>query len=192
MNRLLKKIINELSKIEDIKAIILYGSLARDEGTSRSDIDLFILASDRSKIKEIEEKVIELENITGRTIQPTIRAIKDLQKTDTGLLQNIFQEGRALYLKETTEIPSAILLEQKPHLIYSFQLNNLNQNKKAQFNSGFYGRAKDKYQYSGFLSEIGGQKLASGCVIIPHTEKLKLEKQFRKYKISFKQIKVWK
>jgi predicted nucleotidyltransferase len=192
MNRILKKITRELAKIEDVKAIVLYGSFARKENISRSDIDLFILTTDKSTIKQVQEKIIELENTTGRTIQPTVRTIKELQKTDTGLLLNIFQEGKVLYLKEATEIPSAILLEQKPFLIYSFQLNKLNQKQKAQFNSNFYGRTKDKYQYTGFLNEINGQKLSSGCVIIPHTKKSKIEKFFRKFKIDFKQVKVWK
>lgn len=192
MNRTLKKITGELAKIDDVKAVVLYGSFARKEDTSRSDMDLFILTTSKNTLREIQDKVIELEKRTGQIIQPTVRTIEDLQKTDTGLLQNIFQEGKVLYLKEAPELPSAILLEQKPHLIYSFQLNNLDQNEKAQFNSSFYGRVKDKYQYSGFLNEVKGQKLASGCVMIPHTEKSKIEKFFHKFKIKFKQVKVWK
>ena len=192
MNRVLKKIIDELSTVEDVKAIVLYGSFARKEGTSRSDIDLFILTTSKSTIKEIQEKVIKLESATGRTIQPTIRTIKELQKTDTGLLQNIFQEGKTLYLKGVAEIPSAVLLAQKPYLLYSFQLNKLNQNEKAHFNSSFYGRAKKKYVYTGFLNEVNGQKISSGCVIVPHTKKSKIEKFFKKFKVKFMRVKVWK
>lgn len=192
MNKILKKITKELSAIEDVKAIILYGSLARKEYTSRSDIDLFILTTRKPTLKHVQDKIIELENTTGRSIQPTIRTIKELQKTDTGLLQNIFQEGKLLYLKEATEIPSAVLLEQKPYLIYSFQLNNLIQNEKARFNSSFYGRVKNKYKYTGLLNEINGQKLSPGCVIIPHAEKSKVERFFRGFKIKFNQLKIWK
>ncbi len=96
MKRILKKIAKELSKIEDVKAVILYGSLAREEFTSRSDVDLFILTTEDKIQKEIHDKVIELESEIGRNIQPTIRTIAELQKTDTGLLQNIFQEGKIL------------------------------------------------------------------------------------------------
>jgi len=90
MKRMLKKIAKELSKIEDVKAIFLYGSLARGEFTSRSDVDLFILTTEHKTQKEIQDKTIELESEIGRNIQPTIRTIVELQKTDTGLLQNIF------------------------------------------------------------------------------------------------------
>jgi len=192
MNRALKKITKKLSVIADVKAIILYGSYARGEYTSRSDIDLFIITSNKSAMGQIQDKIIELENTIDRNIQPTIRTIKELQKTDTGLLQNIFQEGKLLYLKESTEMPSAMLLAQKPYLIYSFHLSSLNQNTKAKFNNSFYGRVKNKYKYPGFLNGVNGQKISSGCVIVPHSKKAKVEKFFKKFKVKFKQIKVWK
>jgi len=192
MKRILKKIAKELSRIEDVKVVILYGSLARGEFTSRSDIDLFILTTDDKTQKEVEDKVIELESEIGKNIQPTIRTIAELQKTDTGLLQNIFQEGKALYLKEPSDIPSAILLQQKPFLIYSFQISSLPQKDKARFNRQIYEQTKKDYKYKGLLQEIGGQKLSAGCVMIPYEQKERIEKFFKKFKVKFEQVKVWK
>jgi len=92
--------------------------MARGEYTSRSDIDLLILTSDNSKQEEIQNIIIELESKTDCTVQPIIRTIDKLHNTDSGLLQNIFNEGKILYLKEPEEIPSALLLKQKPYVIY--------------------------------------------------------------------------
>jgi len=192
MKRILKKIAKELSKIEDVKAVILYGSLARGEFTSRSDVDLFILITEDKTQKEIHDKVIELESEIGRNIQPTIRTIAELQKTDTGLLQNIFQEGKILYLREPSDIPSAILLQQKPYLIYSFQINSLPQKDKVRFNRQLYEQTRKGYRYKGLLQEISGQKLSAGCVMIPYEQKEKIEKYFKKLKVKFEQLKVWK
>jgi predicted nucleotidyltransferase len=192
MKRILKKIAKELSQIEDVKAIILYGSLARGEFTSRSDIDLFILTTDDKTQKEVEDRVIEIETEIGRNIQPTIRTIMELQKTDTGLLQNIFQEGKILYLKEPSDIPSAILLQQKPYLIYSFQISSLPQKGKAKFNRQLYEQTKKDYKYKGLLQELGGQKLSAGCAMIPYEQKERIEKFFKKFKVKFEQLKVWK
>ena len=192
MKRILKKIAKKLCKIEDVKAVILYGSLARGELTSRSDIDLFILTTDDKTQKEVQDKVIELESEIGRNIQPTIRTITELQKTDTGLLQNIFQEGKILYLKEPSDIPSAILLKQKPYLIYSFQISSLAQKDKVRFNRQFYQQTRKEYKYKGFLQKIGGQKLSAGCIMIPYKQKEKIEKFFKKFKVKFEQLKVWK
>jgi predicted nucleotidyltransferase len=192
MKRILKKIAKELSKIEDVKAIILYGSLARGEFTSRSDVDLLILTTEYKTQKEIHDRVIELESEIGRNIQPTIRTLAELQKTDTGLLQNIFQEGKILYLREPSDIPSAILLQQKPYLIYSFQISSLLQKDKVRFNRQLYEQTRKGYNYKGLLQEIGGQKLSAGCVMMPYEQKEKIEKFFKKFKVKFEQLKVWK
>ena len=192
MKRILKKIIKKFSKINDVRTVILYGSFARGEYTSRSDIDLFILTTEEKTQKEIQDAVIRLETEIGRNIQPTIRTIDELQKTDTGLLQNIFQEGKILYLKESTEIPSALLLKQKPCLIYSFQISNLSQKEKAKFNRYFYEQRRKGYNYKGLLQEIGGERLSAGCVIVPYIQKEKIEKFFKKFKVKFEQLKVWK
>lgn len=192
MNRIFGKIVKTLSEINDVRAIILYGSFARNEGTSRSDIDLFVIMSKKNSFKEAQDKIISIETEIRRNIQPTIRTLKELEKTDSGLLQNIFQEGKILYLKEPTDIPSSMLLGQKPQLIYTFQIGNLNQNEKAKFNNEFYGRKKGKYSYRGILEELGGKKLAAGCIFVPHSEKQKIEKFFRKFKVHFNQLKVWK
>ena len=190
--RILKKIVKELSVIEDIKTIILYGSFARGEYTSRSDIDLFIITTEDKTRAEVQDKIIELESEIERNIQPTIRTINELQKTDAGLLQNIFQEGKVLYLREPQDIPSAVLLQQKPYLIYSFQISRLSQKEKARFNRQLYEQTRKEYKYKGLLQEIGGQKLSPGCIMAPHTEKSKIEKFFKKFKVKFEQLKVWK
>jgi len=190
-NMLRKKIVKELSKIEKVKAVILYGSFARREVTSRSDIDLFIIADERAK-EEIEERIILLETSTKRSIQPTIRTEKELKTTDTGLLQNIFHEGILLYMKEPVELSAVLLLKQKPYIIYTFQLNNLTQKNKTKFNRQLYEQKSGKYQYKGLLKTAGGEKLSDGCIIIPQSKKALIEKLLRTSQITFNFLNVWK
>ena len=192
MKRILKKITKGLSEIPDLKLVILYGSYARGENTSRSDIDLFILTTKIKTQEEIQNKVIGLESEVGRNIQPTIRTISELQKTDSGLLQNIFKEGKVLYLREPAEIPSALLLQQKPYIIYSFRISKLSQRDKVRFNRSLYEQKRKGYKYKGLLNELGGKKLSSGCVMIPNNQKEKIEKFFKKLNVEFEQLKVWK
>jgi len=192
MKRILKKITKELSEIPDLKLVILYGSYARGENTSRSDIDLFILTTKIKTQEEIQNRVIGLESEIGRNIQPTIRTISELQKTDSGLLQNIFKEGKVLYLKEPAEIPSAVLLQQKPYIIYSFRISKLSQRDKVRFNRSLYEQKRKGYKYKGLLDELGGKKLSSGCVMVPNNQKEKIEKFFKKLNVKFEQLKVWK
>jgi predicted nucleotidyltransferase len=192
MQQILKKITKDLSKIPDLKLVVLYGSYARGENTSRSDIDLFILTTKIKTQEEIQNKVIGLESEVGRNIQPTIRTISELQKTDSGLLQNIFKEGKVLYLREPAEIPSTLLLQQKPYIIYSFRISKLSQRDKVRFNRSLYEQKRKGYKYKGLLNELGGKKLSSGCVMVPNNQKEKIEKFFKKLNVKFEQLKVWK
>jgi predicted nucleotidyltransferase len=191
VNNILKKISGVLSKIEEVKVIILYGSLARGEFTSRSDIDLFIIVSKDEKDK-IEERIIELENQLKRSIQPTIRTEEQIRTTDSGLLQNIFQEGKILFLREYFDFPVSFLLEQRPFVIYRFDISNLKQNRKAQFNRELYGYRDKKYKYEGLIHKVEGSKLSSGCIIVPFDGKKIMEGVFKKHKITFEEVKVWK
>ncbi len=68
MQQILKKITKGLSEIPDLKLVVLYGSYARGENTSRSDIDLFILTTKIKTQEEIQNKVIGLESEVGRNI----------------------------------------------------------------------------------------------------------------------------
>lgn len=192
MQRILKKITKDLSEIPDLKLVVLYGSYARGENTSRSDIDLFILTTKIKTQEEIQNKVIGLESEVGRNIQPTIRTISELQKTDSGLLQNIFKEGKVLYLREPAEISSTLLLQQKPYIIYSFRISKLSQRDKVRFNRSLYEQKRKGYKYKGLLNELGGKKLSSGCVMVPNNQKEKIEKFFKKLNVKFEQLKVWK
>ena len=191
MKSIIKKITDTLSEIKEIKVIILYGSLARGESSSRSDIDLFIITSEDIKDK-VEGKVIELENKIHRSIQPTIRTEKQLSATDSGLLQNIFQEGKILFLREYFDFPVSFLLEQKPFIIYKLDISNLKQNRKAEFNKKLYGYRDKKYTYEGLIHKVSASKLSSGCIIVPFDNRKKVTEFFNKKKIKFEEIKVWK
>jgi len=190
--RIFKKIVRKLSRENEVKSIIVYGSFARGDYGPKSDIDLFIIIDNEEKKKELQDRIIELETEIGKSIQPTIRTKKEMRQTDFGLLQNVFREGKILYLKESLDISSSLLLREKPYIIYTFNLRELKQNEKARFNRVLYVRKKGKYSYKGLLEKIGGKKLTSGCVIIPYTKKENMEKLLNKFNIKYEAIIVWR
>lgn len=192
LKRILKRIVNELSVISDIKLIILYGSFARGDYGPKSDIDLLIITTKPKSLNEIQNKIIGIEEKIGKSIQPIIRTEKELKKTDIGLLQKLLQEGKLLYLKEPFEISASEITKQKPYVIYIFQLNSLNQKTKAKFNRELYTRTKKKHVYEGLLQKIGGQRFSPGCITIPFDKKNIIEKFFRRYKIKYEAKNVWK
>lgn len=191
LQRIFKQISRELSLISEIKLVILYGSYARGDFGPKSDLDLFILISKSDAVEKIHNAVIRIEEKIGKSIQPTIRTGEEFRKTDSGLMQNLLREGKILFLRDVYEISAVTLLKQKPFIIYSFRINSLSQKNKAKFNREFYSRTKTKYEYKGLLHKMGGEKLASGCVIIPFGKKNGMEKIFKKYKIKYEMKNIW-
>ena len=187
---LFRKIVTAFSGVQDLKAIILYGSFAREDYGPRSDIDLMFITKKEKTTEEIQDIIISLE--LGRSIQPIIRTEKELSETDSGLLQNLFLEGKILFLREPFDFDVSMLLHLKPFLVYTFDLGNLNQNTKAKFNRAFYSRRTANYNYPGVLTELKGEKLASGCVMVPFSEKRAIDKFLNSYKVKFNAVRVWK
>lgn len=191
LQRIFKQISRELSLISEIRLVILYGSYARGDFSPKSDLDLFILASKSNAVEKIHNAIIQIEDKIGKSIQPTIRTGEEFEKTDSGLLQNLLREGKILFLRGFYEISAVTLLKQKPFIIFSFRINSLSQKSKAKFNREFYSRTKNKYKYRGLLQKLGGEKLASGCIMIPFKEKNRIEKFFKKNKIEYEAKNIW-
>ena len=83
---MLKKIVKELSTINDIKLIILYGSFARGDYGPKSDLDLFILTTRQETMNSIQDKIIDIEEKIGKSIQPTVRTYYTCPLTHVFLL----------------------------------------------------------------------------------------------------------
>ena len=79
-DELIKGLLNIFA--DDIKAIILYGSVARNESTSESDIDIaIIMQHDMDDIKR--EKFIRWSADVGRILR-TFKIKKNVEVTDNG------------------------------------------------------------------------------------------------------------
>ena len=185
----LKKITDSLRSIAGVKAIVLYGSLARGDFGATSDVDILVI-TDNPKRRSAVVETLALLNL-DRRIQPTVRSEKELRKTDTGPVANILQEGKVIYLREALDVPVRTILDLRPYCIVIFELAGLRQNMKAKFNRAMYERSSGKYKYEGFLGEIGGRKLGRGCIMVPLTGRTRLQKFFKKYGIVWEDVRVW-
>ncbi len=117
VNNLLKSLFvkeKELLKVELEKiaqnfsgmahSVYLFGSVAREEETFQSDIDLLVVARDKQILNQTEEKALEMTDyLTGTTgITPTILVMtkEDFTgkyKSGDPLVKNVVVEGIILY-----------------------------------------------------------------------------------------------
>jgi len=164
LKRDLKRIVDSLKSLPGVKALVLYGSFARGDFGATSDVDVLIVIDSPKTRSAVLEALARLD--VDRRIQPTVRSEKELASTDTGLVANIFEEGKIIYLREPVDVPVTAILSLKPYCIITFELKGLRQNVKAKFNRVMYERSSGKYKYGGLLGELGGRRLGRGCMMV--------------------------
>lgn len=82
-------------KSEDIKKIILFGSVARGEDTEDSDIDILIIADNEEELEDyISEKVIDILLTKKQYISALIMSQNHFDKTKNfSFLRNVVEDG---------------------------------------------------------------------------------------------------
>lgn len=82
-----------------IGKILLFGSLAQNKASKKSDIDLAIFIKGR-KTRKIEDIIDELSFDStvkyGESIEPVIYSYKKYQKPDSPFLKEILQYGKTI------------------------------------------------------------------------------------------------
>ena len=184
-----------LQKIKDkneIKNIILFGSVTRDESSSSSDIDIFI---DLIKDKKSTEKEIK---IIGNKFYDSTRyknywaplgvnnkislIVGELDKWKE-LKPSIIANGITLYGKFKSDI--------KGELKVFFIWENVQPNSsRVLFNKQMFGYNQKNKFYLGLIQKYKGERLGKGCILVPIEQSNVFHNLFKKYKIAVKIKKV--
>lgn len=77
---MLRRLVNILRELAT--EIALYGSCARGEDTSASDMDLFVVSSEKEKVLEIIENYKFTKGFESIKIEPVILSALDLLKSE--------------------------------------------------------------------------------------------------------------
>ena len=186
---------------QEIKEIILFGSVARGDFTKTSDIDLFINVKNNKDIKKIEKTIQKTANEFEATATNTwhLRQINfpikpvvgDLNsKQWSALKREIISTGITIYGKYK-EIPGKL----KHQLLFSFNLKNLKPKDKVRFIRQLYGYKTKKgiktYIQKGLLQKEKAVKLNPSTILIPVEAHQIFYNFFKKFKIQHQIREVW-
>ena len=178
-------------ELEEINAIILYGSVAKGEATSKSDVDIFV----DTKSKKVETKIKKIVKDFYATREAAIFKVKGIDnelsvkvgelKKWKDLHQSIMGSGFILWGRyEWKEIPSAV----RHMLIFSWE--KIGKNRGAFLNR-LYGFSSKGKKHEGLLPKIEGRKLGKSSIIIPMKYKDDVIPLFKKYNVKVRQLEVF-
>jgi len=163
---------------EEIFDIVIYGSFVKGKYDFK-DIDLMILLIDLSLAKRLEiaqnlKSVLkkEIKNIDIKTMN-----LEEFFEESFLARQGILIEGISLIRGKTV----AELIGFKGFSIFTYNLKNLNHNKKIQFNYALSGRDK-----KGMMEILNGESLGRGVVQIPIDKSKEFEDFLNKWEINHK------
>jgi predicted nucleotidyltransferase len=184
-------LINKLGEdLEKIEQIILYGSIAKGEANTESDVDIFVNTADNLN-KKIEEVVEEFYHSREfllfklKNIEPKLSVkVGELKKWES-LQQSIINTGIILWGKSEVGLK---VTKTKPKLLFFWE--NIGTNRGAFLNKLYGYKLKGK-KYYGLISMVKGEKLGKSSILIPSQYKEKIWPLFKKYKVKVKQIKVF-
>jgi predicted nucleotidyltransferase len=180
-----------LPKIE-IKEIILFGSIARQESGKESDIDLFFNTEEEGE----EKKAIinrELERFYKSKIAEVwfLKGVKNIINVHIGnldewkLKRSIISDGVLLYGK----------YKETPKNLKSFVLFNIepikNITKRNKIIRKLFGRMEKNYIIQGLVQKFNGKKLSPSSFIIKQENSNEIIDFLGKEKISYKFFELW-
>lgn len=184
-----------------VNEIILYGSVAKKTNDDESDIDLFFNIKDKTKIKEIEEKLrnrlksFEVKAEKSWVLRGNVNPISFIvgildDPIWKGLKDEIASSGIILY-SNYKEMPG----KTRHYHLFTYSLNNLDRKKKMKIIRKLYGyqikKGKKLYVQKGIIDSINGQKLSSNSILIPIEDSLKIKKIFHENKVSYSVFEAW-
>lgn len=181
--------VKQISELEELISITLFGSVAKDEATEQSDIDFLIVVSNMKIEKNIITIANEISDKYNKKFQVIIKT-KKLEGLDSSMIEDISKDGVLLY-----GLPIKVKqkdLELEPYLLAIYSLAELPQSEKMKFKRAFFGsesvfKGKKKYRtvQEGLLKMCNGAKLGRGAIIFPSKHK-EIIRQLEYFKVKFK------
>lgn len=182
-------LIQKTKERSNIKNIILFGSVAREEASESSDVDIFIDVVKESQKLELElNKCLNnfLDSAKYRNYWKMLGIVNEV-KLKIGKLErwkelrpSIIANGITLYGKFKPEVK-----EGKHKTLFIWE-NVKPNSKRVLFNKQMLGYKQGNKFYNGLIQKYQGERLGKGCIIVPLEHSLIFHKLFKKYRISVK------
>ena len=186
-------LLNNLKNINNIERIVLYGSVAKEETSRDSDIDIFIEI--KKDTKKFEKDIKDIEKNFYQSRESTIFKSKKIDnmfsikigklKEWKELSRGIASTGIILYGPyETKELPSTI-----KHFIIIFW-NKIGKNRGSFLNKLYGVKIKQKY-YEGLIAKLNGKKIGKSCIMLPIQYKKDIFKLLKEHEVEAKNLEVF-
>jgi len=186
----LDKLVQAITSVEGVVAVILFGSRARGDYDKYSDYDILVVFRDDEVMWKNRRRLYQNVGKLGLFTQVLTRSIKEMkEKTEPTFLQNVLQHGTLLFLRYPFKAP-ALTQNLKPMAIVTYSLKEIQHKEKMKIAYRLFGK-KTKNGSKGIVQENGGTKLGDGCFMIPIENLETVIQVLKQFNAKFETIKVY-
>jgi len=177
-----------ISQIENIGALILFGSVIRGEASPKSDIDIMVVPLRQEKLRKLKEEVLKhLKEIEEEyKLETSFSLILYTGKEDPYFIWEILSTGVVIYIQPEIVIQS--IQSVKPYALISYSYSGLEDNVKKRvqrfiFESkkGLQIDRKNKMEY-----------FAPGVLILTLEKSKLITKYFDEHHMKYTLMKIWR
>ncbi|MEK6895382.1 MAG: nucleotidyltransferase domain-containing protein [Nanoarchaeota archaeon] len=183
-------LMQNFKSLEDIKEIILFGSVAREEATKKSDVDIFIDVFAETETKKIEA---EAQKIVDRFYSSSkfknywkSLGVENELSVSVGVLDkwklkdSMLGSSIILYQKYTPNLKSG---KTKGILYWKGIKDN---SKRVMLNKNLFGYSHYGKKYLGLVEKYDGEKMGANVLLINLENLNVFLKLFRKFNVGVK------
>jgi len=180
----------------DVRAAVVFGSVARGQAGEDSDLDLLIVPRSRRDEDAVLEEVRRVEAESGVRIA-AILASPSLRELERQFLDSILREGKPIVGRMPTVGVRELDLE--PMRLVAFDLRDLPQREKVRLERELFGlRTRKRYKSKEYIREVrgkldewDGRKIGRGTLLVPERSVSELDALLRAHRAKRTLIPVW-
>lgn len=181
---------------EDIRRIILFGSVTRGVFDDESDIDLFIDAEKSETVEPIAKRVLKAFEASETNEKWKLEGLKNSlslqvgQIEKWGLYRSAISSGILLYGK-FEEMPKNV----KYYSMLVLDFGKIDRNKKIRIWRELYGYRQKiggkVFVSKGLMEELSGKKIERSVIVVPAGNKNRLLDFIKKNRVKCGIFEVW-
>jgi predicted nucleotidyltransferase len=157
----LNKIVNSLSKNQNVVGVILFGSQARGDYDEFSDYDVLILFENKTLMWQNWDELFQTVGSLNMNLHAVPETLEELKNANPVFLEELFRYGKVLFAK----IPFEAFLQPinlESFSLITYDMRNLNYAEKMKASYFLYSKGS-----KGAVAKAGGIKVSDGCIIVP-------------------------